>query len=295
MNKKIIKTLPIGFKLKDYTILSKIALGGFSNVYLASDKKNKIVAIKEFFPRMYVSRSEKNYDINVLKVNSKYYKISLKYFFNEAKILSSTKHSNIVKVLNFFKAHNTVYMVTLYEKGSSLINYINYKKKQNVKPLLSEIYIRKVFSQISNALFTIHKNKLLYLDLKPANIFLRVDGTPILLDFGAARKVLYLDIEKFIPMYTHGYAAPEIYLKKNLGPWTDIYGIGASIFTCMVGLPPPTAIERGSFDKMENYYKILTSIYSESLVDLVRRCLSINYLNRPKSLLVLHKEIHEKL
>ena len=122
-----------------------------------------------------------------------------------------------------------------------------------------------------------------------------MDGTPILLDFGAARKVLYLDIEKFIPMYTHGYAAPEIYLKKNLGPWTDIYGIGASIFTCMVGLPPPTAIERGSFDKMENYYKILTSIYSESLVDLVRRCLSINYLNRPKSLLVLHKEIHEKL
>ena len=99
------------------------------------------------------------------------------------------------------------------------------------KPLLPERFIRTMFSQVLNGLREVHANKLLHLDLKPANIYLRVDGTPILLDFGAARQTLRTDLAKLYPMYTPGFAPPELYVKNgNLGPWTDIYSIGAAMF-----------------------------------------------------------------
>jgi serine/threonine protein kinase len=87
------------------------------------------------------------------------------------------------------------------------------------KPLVSERFIRRMFNQVMNGLREVHTNKLLHLDLKPANIYLRLDGTPILLDFGAARQTLKTDIPKLYPMYTPGFAAPELYQKNgSLGP-----------------------------------------------------------------------------
>jgi serine/threonine protein kinase len=90
----------------------------------------------------------------------------------------------------------------------------------------------------------VHANKLLHLDLKPANIYLRTDGTPMLLDFGAARQTINTDMPTLTPMYTPGFAPPELYAKTGMGPWTDIYSIGASMFACMVGSPPQPADQR---------------------------------------------------
>jgi serine/threonine protein kinase len=128
--------------------------------------------------------------------------------------------------------------------------------------------------------------------LKPANIYLRLDGTPILLDFGAARQTLKTDLPKLYPMYTPGFAAPELYLKNgHLGPWTDIYSIGASIFACMVGAPPQPADQRKNMDKMENHYRKLHGLYSAELIDVVRMCLQIDPLERPQSVFALQKAL----
>ena len=141
-----------------------------------------------------------------------------------------------------------------------------------------------------NGLREVHTNKLLHLDLKPANIYLRLDGTPILLDFGAARQTLRSDLPKLYPMYTPGFAGPELYQKNaNLGPWTDIYSIGASIFACMVGAPPQPADQRLQDDKMEGHIRKLEELYSAELVQVVRWCLQLDPLQRPQSVFSLQK------
>jgi hypothetical protein len=148
---------------------------------------------------------------------------------------------------------------------------------------------------VMNGLREVHTNKLLHLDLKPANIYLRMDGTPILLDFGAARQTLKTDMPKLYPMYTPGFAAPELYVKNsNLGPWTDIYSIGASMFACMVGAPPQPADQRKTNDKMEAHYKKLEGTYSAELIDVVRMCLKLDPLERPQSVFALQKALSVK-
>jgi serine/threonine protein kinase len=149
-----------------------------------------------------------------------------------------------------------------------------------------------MFNLVMNGLREVHTNKLLHLDLKPANIYLRLDGTPILLDFGAARQTLKTDLPKLYPMYTPGFAAPELYSKNgNLGPWTDIYSIGASIFACMVGAPPQPADQRKTMDKMENHYRKLEGLYSPELIEVVRMCLKMDALDRPQSVFALQKAL----
>jgi serine/threonine protein kinase len=142
-----------------------------------------------------------------------------------------------------------------------------------------------------DALREVHTHKLLHLDLKPANIYLRNDGTPILLDFGAARQTLHADLSRLHPMYTPGFAAPELYAKRELGPWTDVYSIGASIFCCMVGMPPQSSIERKRDDRMELYFRELESLYSKELIELVRWSLTLDHLQRPQSVYALQKLI----
>ena len=165
------------------------------------------------------------------------------------------------------------------------------RKQKGVKPLVSERSIRIAFAQVMDALREVHTHKLLHLDLKPANIYLRRDGTPILLDFGAARQTLHSDLSQLHPMYTPGFAAPELHAKRELGPWTDVYSIGASIFCCMLGLPPQSAIERKRDDHMETYLRELERVYSKQLVTLVRWSLALDPLKRPQSVYALQKMI----
>jgi serine/threonine protein kinase len=148
-----------------------------------------------------------------------------------------------------------------------------------------------MFAQVMDALREVHTHKLLHLDLKPANIYLRADGTPILIDFGAARQTLHTDPSQLHPMYTPGFAAPELYSKKELGPWTDIYSIGASIFTCMVGVPPQSALERKREDRMDDFYHQLRGLYSGELIDIVRWSLMLEPLKRPQSVFALQKAL----
>ena len=197
-------------------------------------------------------------------------------------------------MINFFRANDTVYMVMAYESGRSLQDHILRRRDKGERPLVSERFIRKMFNQVMNGLREVHTNKLLHLDLKPANIYLRMDGTPILLDFGAARQTLKTDPPKLYPMYTPGFAPPELYVKNgNLGPWTDIYSIGASMFACMVGAPPQPADQRKTNDKMEDNFRKLENMYSRELIQVIRWRLRLNPLERPQSVFALQKALRE--
>lgn len=285
--------LPEGMEICGYRIVKKIAVGGFSIVYQAQDEHGNLVAIKEYLPGSLARRPEGEHRPYVAPENTEMYRVGLKYFFEEGRVLASMQHPNIVPVLNFFRANDTVYMVMAYERGHSLHDYIEQQRTKCLRTPVPETTIRRIFTQIMDALREVHIRKLLHLDLKPANIYLRDDGTPILLDFGAARRTLEVDSSKLHPMYTPGFAAPELLTKKDLGPWTDIYSLGAAMFNCMAGFAPQSATERKIHDRMEDYYQDLAGAYSTMLIKLTRWSLMQDPLQRPQSVYNLQKALRQ--
>ncbi len=285
--------LPEGLEIGGYRIVKKIASGGFSMVYLAYDEDGNAVAIKEYLPSALALRQEGELVSHVSPANLPVFHIGLKCFFEEGRALARISHPNVVRVVNFFRANETVYMVMAYESGRTLQEHILHRRDKGVKPLMSERFIRNTFAQVINGLREVHANKLLHLDLKPANIYLRIEGTPILLDFGAARQTLNTSsTNKLNPMYTPGFAPPELYSKTgNIGPWTDIYGVGASVFACMAGIPPQPWDQRKMHDKMEEYLKRLDGMFTSEIIEIVRSCLKIDHMDRPQSLFELQKSL----
>jgi serine/threonine protein kinase len=284
--------LPEGLQLGNYRIVKKISSGGFSIVYLAQDENGNSVAIKEYMPASLAQRKPNEFAPFVAPENLNTYRIGLKCFFEEGRALASIFHPNIVRVLNFFRANETVYMVMHYESGRSLQEHVLRNRSRDQKDVLSERFIRRVFSQVMNGLREVHSNRLLHLDVKPANIYLRMDGAPILLDFGAARQTLQRDISKTYPMYTPGFAAPELYKRDaELGPWTDVYSIGACIYACMSGLPAQESDKRLKEDRMPQALKSFRGIYSNQLLSMTERCLRLNSLERPQTVYAVQKEL----
>ena len=220
------QALPGGYQLLNYRIDRQISRGGFSIVYRAFDETGAPVAIKEYLPSSLVLRTEGDIVRATSAENLTSFRYGMKCFFEEGRALANINHPNVVRVLNFFRANETVYMVMRYERGRTLQQQIQMRQDQ-----MSERFVRHVFMHLLNGLREVHTHKLLHLDIKPANIYLRTDGSPVLLDFGAARQTLTSNRPKLAPMYTPGFAAPEQYRDPDrLGPWTDVYGTGASMF-----------------------------------------------------------------
>ena len=280
--------LPTGYQLQDYEIRKVLSSGGFSFVYLARDVDKKTVAIKEYLPTSIAVRANGSTVLpNVDDIAL--FRHGLKCFFDEGLSLAKIDHRNIVRVLNFFRANETVYMVMQYERGNSLQDYILGQEE-----LVSEKFIRRVFGELSNGLREVHTQKLLHLDIKPANIYIRLDGSPVLLDFGSARQALTESQAKIAPSYTPGFASPEQYYdRKLLGPWSDIYSIGATMYSCMARTSPLAADQRIKKDLIVPASKIGKGLYSEALLSLIDRCLSLDYLERPQSVFSLQKSLLE--
>lgn len=284
--------LPEGLEIAGYRIVKKIASGGFSIVYLAYDAEGSAVAIKEYLPSALALRQPGALAPTIARPNLPLFRIGLKCFFEEGRALARIIHPNVVRILNFFRANETVYMVMAYESGHSLQEHIarSHGKSAGEGSRLGEAFIRRVFDGVCRGLRETHANKLLHLDLKPANIYLRTDGAPILLDFGAARQAAANDVPMLAPMYTPGFAPPDLYARGlPLGPWSDIYSLGASMFACMTGSPPQGADARKLDDKLPQRFAMLSSAYSPELIAVVRACLALDPMARPQSVFAVQK------
>jgi serine/threonine protein kinase len=192
-----------------------------------------------------------------------------------------------VRVLNFFRANETVYMVMQYERGRTLHDHV-----RKCRAPIGEAFVRNVFSRLLNGLREVHAQKLLHLDIKPANIYLRHDGTPVLLDFGAARQALENEGPRLKSMYTPGFAAPEQYeAPDQLGPWTDIYAVGASIYATLGAAAPPPAKARLLKDELVPAGQRWAGKYSKQLLDTVDWGMKLDYLERPLSVFALQKAL----
>lgn len=285
------QALPHGYQLLNYRIDKQISSGGFSLVYLAYDENELPVAIKEYLPSALVLRESGSLVQATSAENLNVFRYGMKCFFEEGLALARIAHPNVVRVTNFFRANETVYLVMQYERGRTLQEYILHRKKE-----IKENFIRRIFAEMLGGLREVHAHKILHLDIKPSNIYIRVDGSPLLLDFGAARQTLTQEKSSLNPMYTPGFAAPEQYGhdREALGPWTDIYGVGASMFACLSGFAPQAANTRLEQDKQESAKKLWGGHYSDHLLELIDWCLKLDPLERPQSVFVVQKALLEK-
>jgi len=235
--------LPAGYTIAEYRIESVLGHGGFGITYLARDTSlGALVAIKEFLPHDIAARDDKTGAIlpNPTRGAVRDYQWGLKNFVKEARALARFKHPHIVRVLRFLEANGTAYTVMEYEKGQTLAEYL---KKHG--PTLDETTLLRVFIPILNGLHAVHEAHMLHLDIKPANIYLRADGSPMLIDFGSARQAITASTQAQRIALTRGYAPMEQYPEKGKpGPWTDIYGIGATMYRCVMGRNPIESLER---------------------------------------------------
>ncbi len=285
------QALPNGYRLKEYSIVRKIGGGGFSMVYLARDDGNQPVAIKEYLPGALVLRTEGSVIVQASSSeNSNVFRHGLKCFFEEGRALARINHPNVVRVVNFFRANETVYMVMRFERGKTLQQHIQANRGN-----IGESFIRRVFAQLLNGLREVHTHKLLHLDIKPSNLYIRLDGSPVLIDFGAARQTLTQEESKLQPMYTPGFAAPEQYHnRERLGPWSDIYSIGASLYACLACHPPQAADARLAGDRLEPAAVKWRGLYSDQLLETIDHCLKLNYMERPQSVFSLQKVLMDR-
>jgi serine/threonine protein kinase len=286
------QALVAGTRLDSYRIVRALASGGFSFVYLAQDAKDAQVLIKEYLPSNLALRTEPGVPPKVAPADLKRFRYGLKCFFEEGRALARLQHPNVVRVLNFFRANETVYLVMRYERGFSLQHHIMHRTG-----MPDEVWLRSTFAQLLNGLREVHTNKLLHLDIKPANVFVREDGSPLLIDFGAARQML-TEGNATAPTYTPGFAAPEQYPSRArqpqsvaLGPWTDIYSVGATLYSCFAAAAPQPADKRLARDEVVPARRAWVEQYSETLLDIVDWCLRLDHLERPQSVFALQKAL----
>jgi serine/threonine protein kinase len=284
--------LPPDTMIGGYRIERKLSAGGFGVVYLAADSEGQQFAIKEYLPSSLASRAVGQLLPQVLPEKLSLYRLGLKSFFEEGRSLAQISHGSVVSVLNFFRENETVYMVMNYLEGGTLQDFIITARDLKKSKVFRESTIRSLFDEILRGLRIVHQHKMLHLDIKPANIFITDDNRAVMIDFGAAREVLSKEGNFIRPMYTPGFAAPEMYRRdSSMGPWTDIYAIGACIYACMQGYPPNDAPQRIEKDRLSLALSRLRGIYSDNLIEVILWCMALDPLARPQSVFALQKEL----
>ncbi len=244
--------------------------GGFSLVYRGTDiRSGSTVIIKEFFPKQAAKRSS-NGNVNALPGKSTHlFNEGLRQFFSEARTLCAITHPHIVKASSIFRANNTAYMVSEGVTGKDLKWFLNTTRR----PLNTALLI-KIFMPILSGLRNLHQAGFLHLDIKPANILLRSNGSSQLLDFGASQPVNSTDRFNSLQTLTHGFAPPEQYDKRTiLGPWTDLYAIAATMYYCMTYRVPKKS--KGGRQQSQLNVSKHSKHYPETLVRAINQSLQL--------------------
>jgi formylglycine-generating enzyme required for sulfatase activity/serine/threonine protein kinase len=223
--------------------------GGFGITYLGWEiNLQQRVAIKEYLPRELCQRSAGSSEVDIHSGDDRRgFEAGKEQFLREARIVARLDHPNIVRVRNFFNANATAYLVMDYYEGLSLGDYLS-----TVRARLAPELAVPLMTPVLEGLQYVHERGLLHRDLKPHNIYLAAIGRPIVLDFGAARQAAGDAAQSLSVVLTEGYAPLEQYQRRAVqGPWTDVYGVAATLYRMLAGVAPPIALDRIGHDPIE--------------------------------------------
>jgi hypothetical protein len=271
--------LAIGTELMEYRLDAVLGTGGFGLTYLAWDAHlEKQVAIKEYLPADFALRALDGSVVPVATQRENDYRWGLERFLQEARTLARFGHPHIVRVKRYFEANNTAYMVMEYERGESL----NALLKREPRP--AEEKLRAMLLPLLDGLRAVHEAGFLHRDIKPSNLFLRQeDGSPVLLDFGAARYAIGHAGGR-TAVVTAGYAPIEQYAAgAQQGPWSDIYALGGVVFRAVTDANPPDAVSRLRDDGVPQMLAAARDRYSERFLRAIGWALLMDEGMRPQS------------
>lgn len=223
-----------------YRIDGYLSSGGFGNTYVATNIQfDERYAIKEFFMKGVTQRDGNNTTVSVSNSeNANSFAEQLEKFKKEARRLRKLKSEHIVRVYDLFEENGTAYYVMDFIQGENLAERL----KRTREPL-QEAEALGIVDQVLDALGTAHNQGIWHLDLKPANIMVDASGTAKLIDFGASKQQSTKGgaTTSTAVSYTNGYA-PREQMEQNLdkfGPWTDLYALGATLYTLLTNQKPP--------------------------------------------------------
>ena len=270
-----------------YKIIRILGSGSFGITYLAEDTSLGIqVAIKEYFPSDFALRDRDGSVHPGTDAKSEFRK-GKRRFEEEAKTLMRFDHPSIVKILGYFEANHTAYFVMAYEEGIDLDRYL----KQQGTPLEQE-EILGIVMPILEGLKEVHAHRYLHRDIKPGNILLRENRSPVLIDFGASKAGLGETSRSITSILTEGYAPPEQYTTdaKKQGAFSDLYALAAVMHKMITGEVPPSAQARNYAllsDEKDPYVPLieqnLQSQYDRHLLGAIDAALVLDARQRPQS------------
>ena len=272
--------LPQGTRIRDFEFHRVLGHGGFGITYLGWNVTLDIpVAIKEYLPTDLATRKS---DQSVVPQSSQMasdFQWGLERFLDEARTLARLQHPNIVRVHQYFEAHGTAYIAMDYVEGEALSAYLTRKGT------LSEDELKAVLYPLLSALEVVHGADFLHRDIKPGNIVLRAeDGSPVLLDFGAARQAIGAKSRSVTSIVTPGYAPIEQYSSRGRqGPWTDIYALGGVCYRALTGQVPEDATDRVRNDPLIPVTQRCAGQASRGFLLAIDVALSVDEGDRPQS------------
>jgi serine/threonine protein kinase len=283
--------LPSGTRLGEMEILRVVAIGGFGIVYLARDHSlDRDVALKEFMPSQLACRSVgKRVTVRSIS-NAETFALGLQSFVNEAKLLARFSHPAMVKVYRFWEANGTAYMAMPYLRGPTLGDV---RRSMSEPP--TEVWLRSVIDPLLDALTMLHSEGFYHRDIAPDNVIVTGPGLPVLLDFGAARRLIGDRTQSLTAVLKPHYAPIEQYAETTRlrqGPWTDVYALAALIAYLLDGSPPPASTARSIHDEMDVLAQRHIDGVSRDFLAAVDWALAVKPQDRPQSVAELRDALN---
>lgn len=239
--------LPPGTRLGEFELLSLLGIGGFGIVYLAFDHAlEREVAVKEYMPASLAGRTETMHVSLRSHSDAETFALGLRSFVNEARLLARFDHPSLLKVHRFWEANGTAYMAMPVMRGRTVKEV-----RQGMAMPPDEAWLRALLEPLLGAIDKLHSEGVYHRDIAPDNIQIEPDGHPVLLDFGAARRVISDKTQTLTAILKPAYAPIEQYAEAGSvkqGPWTDLYALGATLHYLLLGRPPAPATARAVHD-----------------------------------------------
>jgi serine/threonine protein kinase len=275
--------LAIGTRLHEFEVRGLIGHGGFSYVYLAQDHSlQRTVALKEYMPASLAVRLSDHSVAARTEHARATFDAGLRSFINEARLLAQFDHAALIKVYRFWEGNGTAYMAMPYYEGTTL--------KQTIDShlhVVDESWLKRILAPIVDALEVLHRAHCYHRDISPDNILLLNGGAPLLLDFGAARRIVGGMTQGVTVIVKPGYAPLEQYsgeANSLQGPWTDIYALSAVLYFAITGKAPAPSVARTLSDSLTTLQTRVAEGYSPEFLAAIEHGLAVQPAARPQSM-----------
>jgi len=291
------QALPVGRRVAEFEMRSVVGIGGFGIVYRAFDTQlQRMVAVKEYFPGRLAWRRKDGSVVARASSMAERFEAGRQSFLNEARLLARFDHPALVKVHRFWEEQGTAYMVMPFYEGRTL----EVTRRGWSEPP-TQAWMLALLEPLLGALSVLHGARCLHRDVAPDNILLLEDGSPVLLDLGAAREVLSDDTELLTTILKPSFAPIEQYAQSAglaQGPWTDLYALGAVVYHCVSGRPPTPSAVRAVRDDLRSFRALTGAFpehfrlqYDDGFTHAIDWALALKPEDRPSSVGVLQRAL----